>query len=96
MSEQSHNRLCRLGAHAETGGAETLPCLQHQHIGAFFVHVGQSQVVGAALQDIGHGGDVIKPCGQDGAVAGEALGVGTHGGGGGVNLVLGGLDACCG
>lgn len=79
MSEQPHNRLRRLSAHIETGGAEALPGLQHEHVGAFFVHISQSQVVGTGLQDVGQGGGEVQSRSQDGAVAGEALGIGAHG-----------------
>ena len=87
--EQSQYRLGGLGCQAQRGRTQLLTCLQHQHVGALFVHVGVGQVSSAILQRIDHVGGEILADRDRAQVGGQLLGFSSD------SFITGGYNCSC-
>ena len=75
--EQSQNRLGRLRRQSQGGDSQGLTGLQHEHVGAFFVHV-RSVSFRLRVQGVDHLGGEGETCRNNGQVAGERFGLNTE------------------
>ena len=73
--KQPQYTLSRLGSHAQGAGTQCLAGLKHQHVGAFFVHVGLGQIGGTITEYVDHAFGKILSGVNDVQVGGQGFGL---------------------